>query len=114
MPEEEGREKLLAAAIQERGPRRRRWRRPGPALRKPTAAPNGSVLETATSKTEIYQGSLKILFLEEALWQDRFRLAQDEDAAALREKRAEAEKALTQIGSLEGILREHRLDRTSP
>ena len=56
-------------------------------------------LETASSKIEIYQGSLKILNFEEALWQDRYRLSRVEDLGELREKLAEIDKSLKQLGS---------------
>jgi hypothetical protein len=36
---------------------------------------------------------------EEVLWQDRYRLGQVEDPGELREKRAEVDKALKQLGS---------------
>ncbi|MGZ8441293.1 MAG: mechanosensitive ion channel domain-containing protein, partial [Candidatus Deferrimicrobiaceae bacterium] len=92
-------EKLLAAAIQEE-------RSAKTALEK--ARTGGSIpagpterirLETASSKIGIYQGSLRILNFEEALWQDRYRLRQVEDLGELREKRAEVDKALKQLGS---------------
>ncbi|MBP2674426.1 MAG: putative Mechanosensitive ion channel family protein, partial [Deltaproteobacteria bacterium] len=94
------REKLLAAAIEERKSAKTALEasRTGPS--KSNGRTERLLLETAISKTEIYQGSLKILFLEEALWQERYRLARDEDAVVLRKKRAEAEKAVKEIGSL--------------
>ena len=54
---------------------------------------------TATSRIEIYQGSLKLLNFEEALWQDRFRLVRVEDLGELWKTRAEVDKALKQLGS---------------
>ena len=93
------REKLLAAAIQEESSAKtalEKARTGGPI----TAGPTERIrLETASSKIGIYQGSLKILNFEEALWQDRYRLGQVEDLGELREKRAEVDKALKQLGS---------------
>ncbi|MGZ8432703.1 MAG: mechanosensitive ion channel domain-containing protein, partial [Candidatus Deferrimicrobiaceae bacterium] len=92
-------EKLLAAAIQEERSAKtalEKDRTGGPI----TAGPTERIrLETASSKIGIYQGSLKILNFEEALWQDRYRLGQGEDPGELREKRAEVDKALKQLGS---------------
>ena len=92
-------EKLLAAAIQEERSAKtalEKARTGGPI----TAGPTERIrLETASSKIGIYQGSLKILNFEEALWQDRYRLGQVEDLGELREKRAEVDKTLKQLGS---------------
>ena len=75
-----------------------------------TAGPTERIrLETASSKIGIYQGSLKILNFEEALWQDRYRLGQGEDLGELREKRAEVDKALKQLGSWKEAFGKNRL-----
>ena len=93
------REKLLAAAIEEERSAKaalEKARTGGPI----TAGPTERIrLETASSKIGIYQGSLRILNFEEALWQDRYRLGQVEDLGELREKRAEVDRTLKQLGS---------------
>jgi len=93
------REKLFAAAIQEERSAKKALEKTlsGGAI---TAGPTERIrLETASSKIGIYQGSLRILNFEEALWQDRYRLGQADDLGELREKRAEVDKALKQLGS---------------
>lgn len=93
-------EKLLASAIQEQKSAKTALETSRTGTSKSGGRAERLALETAASKTEVFQGSLKILFLEEALWQERYRLARDEDEKTLRKKRAEAGKRLEEIGSL--------------
>jgi len=91
------REKLLAAAIQEEKSAETTLEEARTGRSK-TPGQTGQIrLETATSKIEIYQGWIKIVNFEEALWQDRYRLGQVEDLGELRKKRAEVDKALMQL-----------------
>jgi potassium efflux system protein len=93
------REKLLAAAIQEERSAKAALEN-ARIRRSKSAEETGRIrLETATSRIEIYQGSLKILNFEEVLWQDRYRLGRVEDLGELWKKRAEVDKALKQLGS---------------
>jgi len=107
------RESLLAAAILEESSSKTALGKTREALRlaQESARPDPSRIAqlksaeeaekirmgTAASKIEIYQGSLKIVNFEEALWQDRYRFGRTEDLGTLREKQAEVDKALKQI-----------------
>ena len=93
------REKLLAAAIQEERSAKAALEKARTGRPKTGGETERIRLETASSKIGIYQGSIKIVNFEEALWQDRYRLGQVEDLGELREKRAEVDKALKQLGS---------------
>jgi len=93
------REKLLAAAIQEERSAKAALEKARTGRSKTDGETERIRLETASSRIESYQGSLKILNFEEALWQDRYRLGQVEDLGELREKRSEVDKALKQLGS---------------
>ena len=93
------REKLLAAAIQEERSAKKALEKALTGASKTGGETERIRLETASSKIEIYQGSLKILNFEEALWQDRYRLSRVEDLGELREKRAEVDKSLKQLGA---------------
>jgi potassium-dependent mechanosensitive channel len=93
------REKLLAAAIQEERSAKTALEKTRTGRAKTDGETERIRLESAISKIEIYQGSLKALNFEEALWQDRYRLARVEDLGALREKRSAVSKALKQLGS---------------
>ena len=93
------REKLLAAAIQEERSAKKALEKALTGVSKTGGETERIRLETASSKNEIYQGSLKILNFEEALWQDRYRLSRVEDLGELREKRAEVDKSLKQLGA---------------
>jgi len=93
------REKLLAAAIQEERSAKTALEKARTGGSRTDGETERIRLETATSKIEIYQGSLKILNFEEALWQDRYRSGQVEDLGELRGKRSEVDKALKQLGS---------------
>ena len=93
------REKLLAAAIQEERSAKKALEKALTGASKTGGETERIRLETASSKIEIYQGSLKILNFEEALWQDRYRLSRVEDLVELREKRAEVDKSLKQLGA---------------
>ena len=93
------REKLLASAIQEERSAKTAFGKARKGRSKTTGETERIRLETANSKIEIYQSSLKILNFEEALWQDRYRLGRVEDVGELREKRSEVDKALRRLGS---------------
>jgi len=93
------REKHLAAAIQEERSAKTALEKARIGRSKTGGETERIRLETATSKIEIYQGSLKVLNYEEALWQDRYRLGRVEDLGELREKRSEVDKALKRLGS---------------
>jgi len=93
------REKLLAAAIQEERAAKTALEKTRDGRLKTGGETERIRLETATSKIEIYQGSLKALNFEEALWQDRYRLERVEDLGELREKRSEVDRALKRLGS---------------
>jgi potassium-dependent mechanosensitive channel len=93
------REKLLAAAIQEERSAKTALEKTRTGRAKTDGETERIRLETAISKIEIYQGSLKALNFEEALWQDRYRLERVEDLGELREKRSEVDKALKRLGS---------------
>ncbi len=93
------REKLLAAAIQEEGTAKAALEKARTGRSKTDGETERIRLETASSKIGIYQGSIKIVNFEEALWQDRYRLDQVEDLADLRGKRSEVDKALKRLGS---------------
>ena len=93
------REKLLAAAIQEERFAKKALEKALTDGSKTAGQTERIRLETAASKIEIYQGLLRILNFEEALWQDRYRLSQVEDLVDLRKKRAEVDKSLKQLGS---------------
>ena len=94
-----GREMLLAAAIQEERSAKTALEKVRTGRAKTDGETERIRLETATSKIEIYQGLLKVLNFEEALWQDRYRLGRVDDLGELRGKRAEVDKALKQLGS---------------
>ena len=93
------REKLLAAAIQEERSAKTALEKARTGRSKTGGETERIRLETATSKIEIYQGSLKVLNYEEALWQDRYRLGRVEDLGELREKRSEVDMELKRLGS---------------
>ena len=93
------REKLLAAAIQEERSAKAALEKARTGRSRTEGETERIRLETASSKIEIYQGSLQILNFEEALWQDRYRLGRVEDLGELREKRSEVDKALKRLGS---------------
>jgi potassium efflux system protein len=93
------REKFLAAAIQEERSAKTAMEKARTGGSKTAGQTERIRLETAASKIEISQGSLKILNFEEALWLDRYRLGRGEDLGELRQKRAEVDKALKQFGS---------------
>jgi potassium-dependent mechanosensitive channel len=93
------RERLLAAAIQEEGSAKAALEKARTGGSKTDGETERIRLETATSKIDIYQGSIKIVNFEEALWQDRYRLGRVEDLGVLREKRSEVDKALKRLGS---------------
>jgi len=93
------REKLLAAAIQEERSAKTALEKARTGRSKTDGETERIRMETATSKIEIYQGSLKVLNYEEALWQDRYRFGRVDDLGELREKRSEVDKALKRLGS---------------
>jgi potassium efflux system protein len=93
------REKLLAAAIQEEKSAKAALEKARTGRSKTGGETERIRLETASSKIGIYQGSIRIVNFEEALWQDRYRLGRVEDLGELREKRSEVDKALKQLGS---------------
>jgi small-conductance mechanosensitive channel len=93
------REKLLAAAIQEERSAKAALEKARTGRSKTGDETERIRLETASSKIGIYQGSIKIVNFEEALWQDRYRLGRVEDLGELREKRSEVDKALKQLAS---------------
>jgi len=93
------REKLLAAAIQEERSAKTALEEARTGRSKTDGETERIRMETATSKIEIYQGSLKVLNYEEALWQDRYRFGRVDDLGELREKRSEVDKALKRLGS---------------
>ncbi len=93
------REKLLAAAIQEEGTAKAALEKTRSGRSKTDGETERIRLETASSKIGIYQGSIKIVNFEEALWQDRYRLGQVDDLGDLRGKRSEVDKALKQLAS---------------
>ena len=93
------REKLLAAAIQEERSAKAALEKARTGRSKTDGETERIRMETATSTIDFYQGSLKILNFEEALWQDRYRMEGVEDLGELREKRSEVDKALKRLGS---------------
>ena len=93
------REKLLAAALQEERSAKAALEKARTGRSKTDGETERIRMETGASRIEIYQGSLKILNFEEALWQDRYRLGRVEDLGELRKERAEVDKALKQLGS---------------
>jgi small-conductance mechanosensitive channel len=93
------REKLLAAAIQEEKSSKAALANARAGRSKSDGETERIRLETASSKVEIYQGSLRILKFEETLWQDRFRLGRVEDLGELWKTRTEVDKALKRLGS---------------
>src|SRR5512139_1254742 len=96
------REKLLAAAIQEEKSSKASLEKARAGRSKTDGETERIRLETASSKVEIFQGSLRILKFEETLWQDRFRLGRVEDLGELWKTRAEIDKALKRLGSWKG------------
>ena len=93
------REKLLAAALQEERSAKAALEKARTGRSKTDGETERIRMETATSTIDFYQGSLKILNFEEALWQDRYRMEGVEDLGELREKRSEVDKALKRLGS---------------
>ncbi|TRZ97726.1 MAG: hypothetical protein D4R80_06405 [Deltaproteobacteria bacterium] len=93
------REKLLAAAIQEEGAAKAALEKARSGRSKTDGETERIRRETASSKIGIYQGSIKIVNFEEALWQDRYRLGQVDDLGELLGKRSEVDKALKQLAS---------------
>jgi small-conductance mechanosensitive channel len=93
------REKFLAAAIQEERSAKAALEKARTGRRKTGGETERIRLETASSKIGIYQGSIKIVNFEEALWHDRYRLGQVEDLGELRGKRSEVDKSLKQLAS---------------
>jgi potassium efflux system protein len=93
------REKLLAAALQEERSAKAALEKARTGRSKTDGETERIRTETAASTIDFYQGSLKILNFEEALWQDRYRMGQVEDLGELREKRSEVDKALKRLGS---------------